>query len=185
MTREAINLKSHEYDFESGNPAVYVGTYGKYNCGSIFGEWLDLSTFDSYDDFLEVCRVIHHDEKDPEFMAQDFENFPREWYTEGFMSRDEFNKIHEFAELNEYEREMVLGYLEAFNEKDAEWQKVQDKCMGEWSSEEDFAQQFADDCCMLENVPDSIKNYFDYSAFARDLFMCDYYFDGRFVWRKY
>lgn len=24
-------------------PAVYVGTYHKYNCGSIFGKWFDLA----------------------------------------------------------------------------------------------------------------------------------------------
>lgn len=27
-------------------PAVYVGTYHKYNCGSIFGKWFDLTEFD-------------------------------------------------------------------------------------------------------------------------------------------
>ncbi len=26
--------------------------------------------------------------------------------------------------------------------------------------------------------------YFDYAAFARDLFMCDYYFDGGYVFRN-
>ncbi|EFK2851445.1 antirestriction protein ArdA [Escherichia coli] len=27
-------------------PAVYVGTWHKYNCGSIAGRWFDLTTFD-------------------------------------------------------------------------------------------------------------------------------------------
>ncbi|MBO6250567.1 MAG: antirestriction protein ArdA, partial [Muribaculaceae bacterium] len=48
---------------------------------------------------------------------------------------------------------------------------------GKWSSEEDFAEQLAEDCCMLEGAPEFLKSYFDYKAFARDLFIDDYYFD--------
>ena len=33
---------------------VYVGTYHKYNSGSIQGEWLDLTDFANKDDFLEA-----------------------------------------------------------------------------------------------------------------------------------
>ncbi|WP_279511274.1 antirestriction protein ArdA, partial [Klebsiella pneumoniae] len=32
-------------------PAVYVGTYHQYNCGSIFGKWFDLTDFDDEDAF--------------------------------------------------------------------------------------------------------------------------------------
>lgn len=53
-----------------GEPSVYVGTYGKYNDGSLCGLWIDLSSFNSYDDFIEFCKAIHADEEDPELMAQ-------------------------------------------------------------------------------------------------------------------
>ena len=33
-------VSEHKYDFRSGNPAIYVGTYHKYNCGSIYGMWI-------------------------------------------------------------------------------------------------------------------------------------------------
>lgn len=32
-------------------PAIYVGTYYKYNGGSIFGKWFDMTEFDCRDDF--------------------------------------------------------------------------------------------------------------------------------------
>ena len=32
-------------------------------------------------------------------------------------------------------------------------------------------------------LPDFAKTYFDYEKFARDLFMCDYWFDDGFVFR--
>ena len=32
---------------------VYVGTYAKYNNGSLFGKWLDLSDYSDKDEFLK------------------------------------------------------------------------------------------------------------------------------------
>lgn len=55
---------------------VYVGTYGKYNNGSLFGSWLDLSDYSDKEDFYEACREIHKDEEDAEYMFQDWENVP-------------------------------------------------------------------------------------------------------------
>lgn len=52
---------------------VYVGTYNKYNEGSLFGKWLDMSDYDSYDDFIVACKELHKDEDEPEFMFQDFD----------------------------------------------------------------------------------------------------------------
>lgn len=52
-------------------PAVYVGTYHKYNCGSIAGKWLDLTEFDDEQDFFAACSELHADEEDPELMFQD------------------------------------------------------------------------------------------------------------------
>lgn len=60
-----------------GEPSVYVGIYSKYNDGSLCGLWIDLSRFNSYDDFIDFCKAIHADEEDPELMARDYEGFPR------------------------------------------------------------------------------------------------------------
>ena len=38
---------------------VYVGTYGKYNNGSLFGAWLDLSDYADKEEFYEACRELH------------------------------------------------------------------------------------------------------------------------------
>ena len=70
-------IREHGYDYTSGNPAVYCGTYRKYNEGSIDGAWLDLASFKDYDEFMEVCRLLHRDEEDPELMFQDYERSAR------------------------------------------------------------------------------------------------------------
>ena len=55
---------------------VYVGTYAKYNNGSLFGAWLDLSDYSDKEEFYEACRELHKDEEDAEYMFQDWENVP-------------------------------------------------------------------------------------------------------------
>lgn len=52
---------------------VYVGTYNKYNEGSLFGKWLDMSDYDNYEDFIAACKELHKDEDEPELMFQDFD----------------------------------------------------------------------------------------------------------------
>ena len=52
---------------------VYVGTYAKYNNGSIFGEWLTLGDYENAEEFYNACRELHADETDPEFMFQDWD----------------------------------------------------------------------------------------------------------------
>ena len=52
---------------------IYVGTYKKYNEGSIFGKWLTLGDYSDMQEFWEACKELHNDEEDPEFMFQDYE----------------------------------------------------------------------------------------------------------------
>lgn len=69
---------------------VYVGTYNKYNNGSLFGKWLDLSDYSDKDEFLEACRELHKDEQDPELMFQDYENIPEALISESWLSEKFF-----------------------------------------------------------------------------------------------
>ena len=185
---DEFDLEDYKYDYRTGHPAVYVGTYHKYNCGSLFGMWLDLTTFASYEDFCEVCRFLHRDEADPELMFQDMENFPDAWYNESGLDEDTFDLILQYADLDDDERRAFDAYIENKGSgRDAEvFDDFRDKYVGEFDSEEEFAEHIADECGMLDKVPESIKQYFNYERFARDLFASDYdFFDNAFVFRAY
>ena len=184
---EEFDLSLYALKGFNGNPAVYVGTYGKYNSGSLRGVWLDLTTFADYDEFLAVCRYIHRDEVSPEFMAQDFTDFPREFYTEGFMSEREFDVIQEFAKLVDDDKEAFEVYAAAFGSSRDDvsiFDNFREAYCGEWDSEKDFTYNLVDELDYLRGVPDSIASYFDYEAFARDLFIDYYYFDSGFIFRR-
>lgn len=150
--------------------------------------WLDLTTFASYEDFCEVCRFLHRDEADPELMFQDMENFPDAWYNESGLDEDTFDLILQYADLDDDERRAFDAYIENKGSgRDAEvFDDFRDKYVGEFDSEEEFAEHIADECGMLDKVPESIKQYFNYERFAHDLFASDYdFFDNAFVFRAY
>ena len=67
---------------------IYVGTYRKYNDGSIKGKWLDLSDYLDADEFYTACKELHKDESDPEFMFQDWENIPENFICESSLDED-------------------------------------------------------------------------------------------------
>ena len=170
----------HDYDYHSGHPALYVGTYGKYNGGSLDGMWVDLTTFSDYDDFMDFCRLLHHDEEDPEFMFQDYENFPRELYAES-MSRKDWEKLSVYLELSDNDREVFDAYVELRGwDDDLTWEWVSDMYQGKFDDEEDFARHIVEEC-YYDEVRGFLGDYFDYERFARDLFMSDYDFNDGHV----
>lgn len=170
--KEAIS--KHEWKHGSDSPALYCGTYGKYNSGNLRGMWVDLSTFDDYEDFANFCYAIHADEDDPELMYQDYENMPDSLYHES-MGEEEFDNIAKYCELcDDYSVEAVDDFLEWDSTDDLD--NMHDAYVGVYDSEEDFARELVSDCYDIEKMMGSLADYFDYEAFSRDLFMCDYYF---------
>lgn len=125
---------------EMTHPAVYVGTYKKYNNGSLFGEWVDLTKFDTYADFMRYIRRLHKDELDPEFMMQDFEGYPESWYYESGMSEDTFNKIKEYWSTfdgDDVKRQAYEAFAENWGD-DATVEEFENRYYGTWDSEYDY-----------------------------------------------
>ena len=170
--QEAIS--NHEWKHDSDSPALYCGTYGKYNSGSLYGMWVDLSTFDDYEDFVNFCYAIHADENDPELMYQDSKNIHYALYRES-MGEKVFNNIKKYCELcDEYGVFAVNDFLEWFTP--GYLYRMPDIYVGVYDSEEDFARELVDECYDLDKMMGDLAGYFDYEAFARDLFINDYCF---------
>ena len=87
--------------------------------------------------------------------------------------------------LHRDEQDPEFAYLDYENyPDDADLSDFRERYCGRWDSEEEFAQHLADELCMFDNVPESITRFFDFKAFARELFMSDYDMgDGGHVFR--
>src|SRR5687768_13771012 len=124
---------------------IYVGTYAKYNAGSIKGAWLELEDYSDEEAFLEACKELHKDEADPEFMFQDYEGFPSTYYSESFIK----DELFAWLELDEDDRELRAAYQEGFY-SDATIEQARDAFMGKADSKADWAAEWLEDTGGLE-----------------------------------
>jgi antirestriction protein len=147
----------------STSPRVYVGTYAKYNNGSIQGAWLDLDDYTDRADFYEAAKALHADEADPELMFQDFENFPRSLYSESNVS----DELIVFANLDDDDRELLAVYHDHVDSS-GDIDKAREAYCGKYDTEADWAEQFLNDTGGLEGVPEHLKNYIDFESYGRD-----------------
>ena len=151
---------------EKLQPAVYVGTYEKYNNGSIDGAWLKLQDYKDADAFYQKCKDLHSDEVDPEFMIQDFENMPG-----SFSETEDVKEVYEKLEIIN-NIDLPLEVIEAGIECEIEPEKIDECYAGSYNSDIDFAVELADSCG-FEEPTSWPNNCIDWERAARDL-MFDY-----------
>jgi antirestriction protein len=156
--------------------SIYVGTYAKYNNGSLYGKWLNLSDYSDYDELLTAMYELHSDESYPEFMLSDYEGcsfFEKLGLIgESYISKD----IYEIAEqINDSASSLEIfeAYVDCIGKMDfnSVYDGVINYYIGEYSDDETFAQ-----CILEDSIPEGLPNYIyiDWEATARNL-MYDYY----------
>lgn len=162
-------------------PSIYVGTYYKYNCGSIAGKWLNLTEYSSKEEFYQACKELHSDEEDAEFMFQDWENIPDFLISECSLDDDAFEYFEALesmdddkAEALKVYRENVLGSSYEISVSDL-IEQFEDAYQGYYGGKSDtaeveYAYEYVEQAGFLNNCPNELSRYFDYEAYARDLF---------------
>ena len=179
LAEQKKSIESYIIEHLWDQPAIYCGTYGKYNSGSLYGAWLDLEMFDSYEEFIEVCNKLHADEEDPELMFQDYQCFPEQWYSESCMGEKDFDKILAFVKMSDDLKRAFRVYISCTG--DDSISGFEERYEGEYDSEEEFAKHIICEMYDLDNMMGSLAPYFDYEAYAKMLFNTGYYFDDGYV----
>lgn len=149
-------------------PRIYVGTYRRYNEGSLFGKWFDLEDYADADDFWEDVRKYHAAEiagtGEIEPMFQDWEGIPERFISESHLDKDVWP---EWVDLDEDDRELLEVYLEDVDQNGT-LEKARDAYQGTFRSEADWAEDFLESTGGLEGLPDHLRNYIDFAAYGRD-----------------
>ena len=165
---------------------IYVGTYAKYNNGSLQGEWVELSDFYDLDGFMERCAEIHEDEEEPEYMFQAWEEIPDGLIAESHLEETFFELRDELDRLNDTEKEAFWIWVEGNNiqlTQDAYSlvKSFQSDYIGNYASKEDFAEELAK---MENELSDFALSYFDFSKYADDLFDTDFWYKDGYVFHN-
>lgn len=161
---------------------IYVGTYKKYNEGSLFGKWMRLADYSDKAEFYKACRELHKDEDDPEFMFQDYEYIPEGMVGESWVSE----KVWDLMDIDDEDAEIATHYCSAVGIDPNDYEDIQDlvdeakeKFVGQFDSLADLGQYF-EEC--LGEIPSHLYNYIDWEAYGRDINYDlysddDFYFD--------
>ena len=166
--------------------AVYCGTYKKYSEGSLYGDWLKLSDYDSKEEFMAACLELHKDEKDPELMFQDWGNIPEGLCGESWIDEKVWDFMHMMDE-NDIDGDALAAYFElglADGKEDAEdiIEDFRERYEGQFDSLEDFGYHWYECGCI--EIPESVINYFDFERYGRDVAF-DYHETDGYYFRAY
>jgi antirestriction protein len=140
--------------------SIFVTNLHAYNCGALVGEWLALPATDD-----EIKATLRHIGDPEEIFITDYEA-PEGMHIGEY---DSIYKLNELAAAIE-DSDIIAAYLEAVGDDLEEALEHADNCIlySECETLEDLAAELVDEG-RFGDIPDSIKNYIDYSAIARDL----------------
>ena len=151
-------------------PSIYVACLASYNNTILHGVWIDATQ--SEDKIMEEIWSMLDNSSEPnaeEYAIHDYEGF-------GSIQIHEYEAIFnivEYASFIEEHGELGQALLSDYSMDDAATM-LGDHYQGCYDSEVDFARQLFDEC-YADRLPDNLSYYFDFEAFARDLFISDYY----------
>ena len=124
---------------------IYVGTYNKYNNGSIAGGWLTLSDYNDAEQFIDACKELHKDEIDPELMFQDFDDIHKNYCNECI----DMQEVYYYANAcNDGDKDIIDAGLDCEIPLDS----ILDAYQGRYDNDSDFAYDMADQCGYLNDI---------------------------------
>lgn len=150
----------------SDTPRIYVVCLASYNAGTLHGEWIDANQ--SPEDLQEAVNAMLKTSPESgaeEWAIHDYEGFAGakiEEYTG-------LKEISQLAELIEEYGPAYVAYRDHVGEDYATADGFRDAYLGEHSSLEEYAEQFLENTGAFQDVPDMLRNYFDFEKYAHDL----------------
>ncbi|MCK8417584.1 antirestriction protein ArdA [Erwinia amylovora] len=159
---------------------LIVNTWAKYNRGILCIKTIDPANYETEAAFYADCKEMHADEVSPEFLFQSANGLPS-----AIVDDFGFN----WALMGELLRHEENGKGQAF----ISFLKLKGNCSAEYFNESyigmaktqvDALEIITDMDALLEPLPEGLRGYFDFEAYARDIFLNEYDLFNGFVYRK-
>jgi antirestriction protein len=165
---------------------IFLTDYASYNNGTQFqfGHWVELDQFNDAEDlnayisnhFEECDKKSPLDSPREETMITDFEGFPKKFYGES-MSFENLFEYFERAESCGYDAEVIEAFADlgsySVEDVDTFFDALEESYQGEYNSDEDFAEQLAEDLGYINEEVSWPYTCIDWAHASREL-MHDY-----------
>lgn len=152
-------------------PRAYIACLASYNAGILHGEWIDL---DGTEDIAEAIGSIILTSPEPdavEWAIHDHEYCGNLSEYAGLSGLQNITDAFEQCESNGIDWEPFIAFCDHLGE-DIEpdcIRKFQDAFAGSSRSLEDWCEDFLEETGQLQSLPENLRFYFNYAAFARDM----------------
>ena len=152
-------------------PRVWIGCLACYNEGRLIGDWFDAATADevaTYDIHGAHSRADSHNE----LWVFGHENIPASGELD-LLTAAEWGRVYE--EVDPEQWPALCAWVESGDyvaEGTGDLPSVSDfeECYrGHWDTFAEYAENLADAIGLLDDVPEKIALYFDWSAWTRDI----------------
>lgn len=165
----------------TAEPRVYVACLASYNAGRLHGRWIDLDGLEA-DEIGEAIDAMLAESPEgddaEEWAIHDHEGLcgllDGEAATPG-----ELAEIAEAVDAVAEDADAFQAWCENLGSNSDTPSELldgfRDEFQGIWDSEQDYAENFADDIGLLDSMPDNLRHYFDWESWSRDLFLGDYW----------
>lgn len=162
---------------------IYAACLASYNAGRLYGVWIDCEGKDADDLQTEVSAMLAASpEPDAEEWAiHDFEcpSVLRSHFSES-MGLDKVAEMAALSEMMERGEHYAAGVGMALDRMSGKWDAadveswIDDHYAGEsQDGPAGWAEQWLEDSGTLEAIPENLRSYFDFEAYARDCSMSD------------
>lgn len=151
---------------EATETRIYVASLSDYNAGELHGVWITLPADDLHEQVAAMLAASPTARREGS-VAEEHAIHD----SEGLGAVGEYDDLDELNGLADVLNEHGGAYLayRTYEGSGATHEGFTEAYAGEYDSIEDYAREFIDDTGMLAGIPDTIAQYFDYEAYARDL----------------
>ena len=156
---------------------IYLSNLGKYNEGDLVGEWVTLPI--EKKELEEVKERIGINEQYEGFFISDYESDIDGLEIGEYDNIEQLNRLAKtLNDLNEYDREIAEALLsEGYSIDDIFETGFENTYLFvDCQDMEDVAREYCEETGILDNVPEDLKDYFDFEAYGQDMEI-----DGTFI----
>jgi antirestriction protein len=141
------------------------------------GAWVELDASTTWETIADAIREKIPGASIDEILCADAEGLARHFLSryDGFDLKG-WKEWIEAAEASNYDPEIIAAYCDNVGDWTTEAVSTAEDCyFGEHESAEDFAAELLENTGELASIPESLRYYFDFEKYARDLLSGDFF----------
>jgi antirestriction protein len=147
-------------------PRIYVACLASYNAGQLHGEWIDpAQDLEDLHNEIQAMLAASPTRGAEEWAIHDYEGFT----PLNLGEHPSLDQVREIALLIEEHGPAYAAYADYVGLGPATGTGFKDAYKGTWNSFLAYAKDYVNSVATLDKIPEELRRYFDYEAYARDL----------------